>query len=348
MVPAERERALAAGEAFDRLPCTLSLGEFKAPLLGVNFSDLVRDEETMVRAEIHAFNRFGADSISMGANSYGIAEAMGANVCYPENKLPYIAAPVLTDYSMLDDMRPMEPMKDGRVSLYMKACKALAERAEGIVELHSSVGGPFTIASYLRGTENLMRDVHRHPAEVRRLLKLVTQSMKRCVDAFAPWNVRIAMADPVASGNMISPQAFREFVFPCLKEVMDYAFRQTGKKVTFHLCGKTERIWPDLLKLKMERFSVDERIDLAGARSFLGGAMKIAGNVPPVEVLLNGKREDIFQAVKGCVDLCAGSPGGFILAPGCQVSPATPAGNLDDYMEAARVYCGYDYVKQYL
>ena len=341
MTPLERAQAIAGGRPYDRIRCGLSLGEFKAYLYGVGLDRLVSSVEDMVNAEITAFNRFGQDGISMGANSYGIADALGAHVSFPCNALPYITAPALTDYHMLDDMAPVDPLRDGRIPLFLEACGLLAEQARGIVGLGSSIGGPFTIASYLRGVEQLLQDLYKQPQQVHRLMRLVTDSCKRCVDCFSVYQVSFAMADPVASGSVISKAAFQEFVYPYLLELTAYVQAVTGKKPSFHMCGKTRRLWPLFRQLQVASISLDNKADLEEAKAELGSTVCLAGNVAPVEVMLQGSESEIDSAVQTCIRKGADSPMGYILGFGCQIPPSTPVQNVDAFMAAARRYGSY-------
>lgn len=341
MTPLERAEAITSGRPYDRIRCNLSLGEFKAHLYGVSMDRLVNSVEDMVNAEITAFNRFGQDGISMGANSYGIADALGAHVCFPPDALPYIASPALTDYHMLDDMAPIDPLRDGRIPLFLEACGLLAEQARGIVGLGSSIGGPFTIASYLRGVEPLLHDLYKQPQQVHRLMRLVTDSCKRCVDCFSVYKVSFAMADPVASGSVISKTAFQEFVYPYLLELTEYVQAVTGKKPSFHMCGKTRRLWPLFRNLQVSSISLDNREDLDEAKAELGDIACLAGNVAPVAVMLQGGEAEINEAVQTCIRKGADSPMGYILGFGCQIPPSAPFKNVDSFMAAAREYGSY-------
>lgn len=342
MTPLERAQAIEEGRKYDRIRCGLSLGEMKAKLIGEDMNKLVSSVEVMVKSEIVAFNRFGQDGISMGANSYGIAEAMGANVCYPKDNLPFITAPAITDYRMLDDMGPVNPEKDGRIPLYLEACSILEREAKGIVGIGSSIGGPFTIASYLRGAVNLLKDTHRCPENVHKLMRIVTESSKNCIDAFSIFGVSVAMADPMASGSVISPKVFEKFVFPYLKELTDYALLKTGKKASLHMCGKTEKLWKWMNKLNIASFSLDEKVDLCQAKNELGIKTCLAGNVSPVEVILQGNKESITRSVKECIKKGHDSPQGYILGFGCQAPPLTPGKNIEYFMEAARKFGTYE------
>ena len=98
----------------------------------------------------------------------------------------------------------------------------------------ASIGGPFTIASNLKGVEYLLRDCRKKPEEVHRLLEIITQTQMSCIEMAAEYGMGIAMADPVANPALIGPKMYEEFVFPYTKQLTDYTVKKTGKKVSLH------------------------------------------------------------------------------------------------------------------
>lgn len=346
MTPLERSQAIASGSEFDRLPVSLFINELKARLINVSMDQLVTNTEAIVQEEVEVFNRYGADGLSCGPNSHGIAKAMGSPTVFPKNGLPTIPEPLLSDYSQLSNLEPIDPQTDGFIKQKLEACEQLAEMAHGVVGISTSVGGPMTIAAYLRGTENLLRDLRKDSEHVKELLDLVLASQKNCIDAFAPYGVSISLGDPVSSGSVLSPKLFRQFSKPYLTEIARYAKEKTGKAPSLHICGKTERIWNDLLDLPIASYSLDNISDLEEAKAVLGNKLALVGNVPPVEVMYDGGQQEIEAAVKSCVQKAYDTPAGYTIAFGCDMPPSAPLENLDYFMKAARHYGSFDYLKQ--
>ena len=345
LTPVERAFALAHGERYDRLPVSLFVGEIKALLYGVTMDKLVDSVEDIVNAEVHCFNTYGADGISSGPNSFGIARAMGADVVFPPDSIPHTVSDVLTTYEKLDDLGTFDPATTWPVCNRYESCGILSEQAEGLVGVSASVGGPLTIASYLRGVTNLLKDMRRDKENVKRLLEVVVANQKRCIDAFSRFGVTISLGDPVASGSLLSPKYFREFAMPALREVSDYAFEKTGKKPTLHICGRTERVWEDIKTLNLASYSLDNESSLLDAAKFFGDKMALVGNVPPVDVMYEGDREAIFASVKENFAAGIHAKKGYVLAFGCDIPPLAPPENLQHFMDAARYYGAYERIQ---
>ena len=336
MTPLERKNAIEHGESFDRFPAVPFMSEFKCEFSGITPRDLWYDPVKMVEAEILPFNRYGYDRMVLGPNTRGIAEALGASFVYPAQGAPYLETPYLQEYAQLDTMEPVDAFRSPRIQTFAQAAELLAEEAGNIVPLEMSIGGPFTIAANLRGVETLLRDCRKHPEEIHRLMRLVTESQKSCIDLAAVYGFGIAMAEPVANPGLLGPKMYEVFVFPYTKELTDYAAEKTGKKVSLHMCGKTDRIWKYLSQYQLNEVSLDNIVDLALAAEELGSQVPIAGNVDPVGIILNGSPDEIRQSVLACIQQGSKAAKGYTLATGCDIPEMTAPEKIDSFMEAAR------------
>jgi uroporphyrinogen decarboxylase len=52
----------------------------------------------------------------------------------------------------------------------------------------------------------------------------------------------------IASGEWISPQKYKEFVYPCHKRLFDFIHSKTNAKVFLHSCGSIRRDIPYLIE----------------------------------------------------------------------------------------------------
>lgn len=338
MTPVERRRAIEEGKEYDRIPCIPFMGEFKCFLTGISIWDFWHDPQKMAEAEIMTFNRYGHDRLTIGPNTRGITEALGGEFIYPENGIPYADEPFLKDYVQLDEMKAVDAFLNPRIEVFAQAAEILSREAGNIVPIEASIGGPLTIASNLRGTEILLRDCRKFPEEMHRLLRIVTDSQKSCIDRMAEYDLGIAMADPVANPALIGPRIYREFVYPYTEELTDYAYQKTGQRVSLHMCGETYSIWKYLSQYKLNELSLDNIVDMNRAVEELGDKIPIAGNVDPVQIVMNGTREEIDQAVEECVKIGKTAKMGYHLTTGCDIPETTDPVQMDYFMKAARKY----------
>ena len=68
------------------------------------------------------------------------------------------------------------------------------------------------------------------------------------------------------------------------------------------------------------------------------GRLALMGNIPPLEVLLNGTPESSYQCAIKCLEL--GAPaGGYILSSAGGMSAGTPAENIRAAIKACNDFC---------
>ena len=133
-------------------------------------------------------------------------------------------------------------------------------------------------------------------------------------------------SDPVASGDLISPPMFRKFAAPALKELVKRV-KARGKLSMVHICGNSAGILEDVLEIRPDCFSLENKVDLKLAKNILGGKVCVAGNVSPTGAFLSGKPEEVIEEAKACLAAWGDSPG-YILTVGCDFSKNVPPENL--------------------
>ena len=338
MTPMERKRALEQGKEVDRVPCVPFMSEIKCRISGASIWDFWHDPKKMADTEIMVFNRYGQDRIIIGPNSRGITDALGATAVYPEEGVPYMEQTLVKTYEQLDDIEPVDAKRNERILTFARAAEILQEKLKDKVPAEMSIGGPFTIASNIRGVEKLLRDCRKQEENVQKLLRIVTDSQKSCIDLAAQYGMGIAMADPVANPSLIGPRFYEKFVLDYTKELTEYAKEKTGQKVSLHMCGETYKIWKYFIQYDLNEISVDNVIDLHRAAEELGEFIPISGNVDPVEIMMNGTKEEIIKASHACIEAGLKSEKGFTLATGCDIPNMTDLEHIDWMMEAARTY----------
>jgi uroporphyrinogen decarboxylase len=63
--------------------------------------------------------------------------------------------------------------------------------------------------------------------------------------------------------------------------------------------------------------------------------MCFAGNVDPVNIMLQGSVSDVEDTCRRVIET-AGTEGGFILMPGCDIPPMVPFENIRKFIQIAR------------
>ncbi|QXE92995.1 uroporphyrinogen decarboxylase family protein [Geomonas subterranea] len=334
-----KERTVAAltGKPYDRIPVNLLISDHAARVIGVSVGDYNNSAHLLARGQVAAWRRYGTDNVNTGPGLTGIAEAIGSKVAFPDST-PYIAENVVTQESVLDALKIPDPEKDGRLPLFLDAATLVLKEIGDQVPLGMTCAGPFTTAAGIRGTEKFLRDLRRNPAFAHRLLRLSTESIIRFAKAALERGARIGLADPTASGTMISPALFTEFALPYLKEVCAAIKAESGAAPSLHICGNTTRIWPEMADTGASVLSLDDVVDLADAKAAVGDRVALLGNVRPTATMYLGTPDDVLANAKECLAKGWDNPKGYILGLGCGLPIDTPPANIDALVAAARTY----------
>ncbi len=75
----------------------------------------------MLEAEVFKVRELGAESAGINVTLRGMGEALGSKMGYPSDRASYLIDPVLKDYKMLDNMDVVNPYRDGRLPIILKA-----------------------------------------------------------------------------------------------------------------------------------------------------------------------------------------------------------------------------------
>jgi uroporphyrinogen decarboxylase len=340
MTPKERMKAFAAGEPLDRIVCTPMVTDQAYSLAGGKMSQYYHSARLMAEAQINAFETYELDSIGAGPGLFGIAEALGTQLVFPDDSVPYVSVPAISNYKNIDTLNMIDPYHSGRLPLFLEALKIIQDAVNERTSTGCSIAGPITTAAAVRGTDNFLRDMRRCPEMVHKLLQYVTDNTLLFVDALCTIGIKPSIADPVSSGSLISAKYFREFAKPYLKQYSDHIKKHCGSGPVVHICGDTTKIWSDMVDCGATVLSLDNQVDLTAAKDQVGHRACLSGNIKPY-TLWQGTPQQIALEVKECLAKAYDNPKGFILSSGCGLSVGTPTNNVIAMMDAARQYGKY-------
>jgi uroporphyrinogen decarboxylase len=313
-----------------RLPVTLmSAGAWALNSNGQSLEKALSapPEET---AEIlyRAYTGVGSDIIwaVSGYNNIVIG-AVGGKIKFRLKGTPDVIETPLKKLSDIDGIDLGRVKDDRRVRVLLKITEYLAKKVGGENYLALTRWGPFTLAGLLYGAENLMRDIYRDPKSVHRLLDFTSGLYLSYAQLYIDNGVDfVLLAEPTSSGDMISRGHFETFAVPAFKKIFT-ELRKKNIRTALHICGNiTNRL--DLLNgIGAELISVDFKVSLAKCREIFGGKTAFAGNMNPVAVMQQETPEGVRKASEQCIAE-AGTGPGFLLMPGCDIPPSTPAVNI--------------------
>jgi uroporphyrinogen decarboxylase len=184
----------------------------------------------------------------------------------------------------------------------------------------------------LRGAENILIDLYRHPEELVILRDAVADEF---LDQAAGAAVRgadaILLADDFGTqaSLLISPDHWRRFFRPCYERMVS-TIHDLGLHAWFHSCGNIHAIIPDLVAVGFDVLHPlqPSAMDLAEIRETFGGQICFAGGVDVQALLPQVGPAQVIEEIERIIDTLDGPHGGCIIAPTNSIMPDTPFENI--------------------
>ena len=217
---------------------------------------------------------------------------------------------------------------------------------EGKVSVHGEVFSPFSqfldLLGYTEGLTALLLD----PGKSRACLSaLVRGTVELGCGLIARGADAVLISSAFAGAGFISPGQYRQFVLPYERAVIAGIKSRSDGPVYTHTCGRIG----DRLELMAETGTdgIDTmdppplgNVDLAEAKTRVGGKLFLKGNIDPVHVILNGDPATVREAARRCLE-AARTGGGYILSTACSVPPHSPVANIAALLETAEEFGRY-------
>lgn len=300
------------------------------------FGELLDDPKAYARLIVDANRELNSPIVYVGSgyNNY-LAAALGGTIKERELGAPDLREPIIKQSAdELDALDVGMIENDPWIQKIREAARLVTEEIGDTHIVAVTVWGPFTLAGQIYGVEQFMRATLKKPAEVEKTLKFATELLKQFYRPMLE-NKTITMAsiaDPTASGDLISGRVFQKFDLTYLQDLISW-IKGYGTFTWLHICGNTTDKLSLIAQTGADCFSLDYKVNLAKAKEVMAGKMCIAGNVDPVSYLFNGTPESVAEASAKCITDAA-SGGGYILTSGCDLPPTVKMENIQAMMMA--------------
>ena len=340
MTQGERAMAYASGELADHIPYSIqSNEEAMADIFGYTTAQWRDDPNVHIDILERRREEFGIVGLASGLRLRTVAQALGADIFFPEVGIDRVVGPAIDSINDLGKLMDVDPFTSPVYLAILERLHILHDRFPEM-GIGFMVTGPITVASTVLGADKLLRETRKHPKEVAELMDLANYHtlswVKMFVDQFGGGGCNVC--DPFTCAGILSHKQFVEVSKPKLEDLIAGLTELLGRKPGLHICGKTSPLWDEIATLPVASFSVDNCESLADAKEQLGDKFALVGNVDPVDVMMLGTPDDVIEACKKCIRDGSESPLGYNLGTGCQVPIGTPRQNFEAFVYAARIY----------
>ena len=336
MKSSERMAAAINIMPVDRVP---NAPFYEAPICryyGKTFRKALLEDRDMADCHMKAIEAYSFDWVMVGMGLIGgiIPELMGCRVNYPEDVFTIIEK--TTIFSMDDIERvAASQIYTEKMDRFLEGITILHDRLKGGVPIACEYISPFTIATRLRGTNEIMMDFYDHPELIHSLQEVIV-----------PLNIEIGRALIEAGVEylfygadmecpiLLSPKHYEEFVHTPTKNNVN-ALSALGGKLLPHMCGEivdtgiAERLLEmDIHGIMPGNLTQDTVLDISILKEKVGDRIAIFDNLNPNGSLLNGTPDDVKKETLSHLEKSRGMKG-YLFSTAGTTSPNIPKENFD-------------------
>jgi uroporphyrinogen decarboxylase len=323
------------GERTERPPVWLMrqagryLPEYRELRAEYSFLEAIKTPEVAAEITLQPFERFAPDGVVMYSDILTVLEPLGFDYHLESGVGPVVEDPVSGPDDVVRRRPDAETVRE-QTDYVAALLERLDDRVGDAAALLGFAGGPFTLASYAveggpsRSKMSLRGLRASHPEAFRRLLRsfadVVAEYLRMQVEAGAD---AVQIFDTYA--GMLGPEAYREFLLPLHREIVDAVDVPT---IAFarNMGGRLDL----LADSGADVVGVDWTVEMADAREQLGDH-PVQGNLDPAD--LQAGPERVRERTAEVIE--AAGPRGHVLNLGHGVDKSTPPESVAAFVETA-------------
>ena len=339
MTSAERVFAALQRQEPDRVPII-------EPVIG----DKVRRALFPDAMEIGAFcEAIGLDAVGCGINFRVTEESASTysdewGVLYRTSTVESLSHPERGPITKREDLAKYEP-PDPQAPWRLGHIPDLVERYKGDTAIMLHHRAAFMWSAYLVGLDNLLLYFALDPEFAHELMDMVREANIAMVRRAIRAGVEVVFLGDDYAHNlapMMSPDHFREFIFPRLAKMIA-AIHEEGAYCIKHSDGN---LWPILDMIvdagpdAINPLEPVAGMEIARVKAEYGDRVCLIGNIDCGELLSHGTEEDVRKAVRHCI-ADAGVGGGYILSSSNSIHPSVDPQNYLAMVRAGQKFGHY-------
>jgi len=242
-------------------------------------------------------------------------------------------------YGFEDTRQPKD--KDFFPDFVFDTLAAALKKAGDRLHVTAEVFSPFTQFMEYFGYENALMALADIPDRCTGILGRLAEGAACLAGIFGEMGAdAVLVSSAFAGGGFISMDYYRQFVLPYEKLICESVHKKPDSMIYVHTCGAIG----DRIQLMVEAGydGVDTmdppplgNTDITEVKKNFGGDLFLKGNIDPVNIILNGTPERVYEKAVSLIN-SVGRKGGYILSSACSISPAAPPENIKAMSRACR------------
>jgi [methyl-Co(III) methanol-specific corrinoid protein]:coenzyme M methyltransferase len=257
------------------------------------------------------------------------AEALGSEVDYGSLKCePKIAREVFSGVEEVKYLPAGSILKNKRAASVVDAVYSLSNKHPDIPVI-GSVTGPISLAASIVDPITFFKDLYKKKEASHRLLNYVSEQIIDYAQHIAENGAAaISIADPTATGEILGPKLFAEYVVPYINKIIE-GVSKSNVPVIVHICGDIKTVKKHFPDLQGKAISVDAMVNLKALKEEYN-SLTTMGNLSTY-LLEFGNPEKVYAATQNLrkrdID---------IFAPACGLSTSTPLENIKAFTSVVK------------
>ncbi len=351
MTVGERWKAIINRKPVDRVPFfVMGINIFCCKNVGYTVEDTYNNVQRAFDAQVKSAEQYGYYPFTYpGTCAAFWTWGFGGEIKWPKSEYEMAPSSVRYPVQSEEDVKSLKipSVREGFTALQwnMDFCK-LQEAFPGM-PIVPALPAPITLAGSLVGAETLCKWMMKKPELVHQLARTAANHLEEVAEYWANTfdrdRIVFYLYAPNESNQLISPKQFEKFAFPYQKEVHEKVLATGIRHIYVHICGDQNLNLPYWEQIPMGDpgiLSFGHEVDLERAAECFPNDI-ITGNIhsPTLQI---GTGEEVYELCRGCIEKGKKAKGGFMLASGCCVPPATPSYNYYIMQKALNDFGWYD------
>ncbi|MFA9389842.1 MAG: uroporphyrinogen decarboxylase family protein [Prolixibacteraceae bacterium] len=304
---------------------------------GISILDYFSNDQLWLEANLKAIETFPDVMFLPGFwSEYGMCtepSAFGAKSVFWPNEFPFAEKVIYKDED-IDALEVPNPETDGLLPFMINRLKLAQPRIEAAGhKIRFSVSrGPLNVASFLMGTTELMTTMMMDPERVHKLLRVVTDFLKKWHqvqhDAF-PSIEGILMLDDIV--GFVGEEEFVEFGLPYLKEL----YEGDDRVKFFHNdadCTMSVKYYPEI---GINLYNPGLDMSISELQEVTQNKTVILGSLPPRDVLAACTPNEVYKQTKSMLEQVA-DPCHVLASCGGGMPPNVSTENIQAFIKAVK------------
>jgi uroporphyrinogen-III decarboxylase len=212
------------------------------------------------------------------------------------------------------------------------------------IAVTNDLAGVFESASQGMGMSYYSKMLHKNPRFIKEVHEVIAEFTAACYRSYIEAGAELFIESgdlAYHSGPMMSPKKFYEVLLPAYRIITD-AVHERGQKIVLHTDGQITPLLDFIVDCGFDGLQSLEPtagVDLALVKKKVGHKLCLMGNIDVAHVLVDGTKDEVYDAVKYAIRT-AGPGGGFIVSA-ANMHPAVKVQNLKWMIEATHIFGEY-------